>query len=178
VDLQRLARFDLKGAGRFGIRPGGASVDLLLTGSEAAWATIAAAQAELIGTWTDDEELEGLLAAAGWAIRRPKRTRLLGGIFSHGELRATAAVYDAAALRPLLAVAGETPVGAWELAVSLRSHDPQAPRVTLTLAEQADVLEVLADGTDSQRAVTDISDAVKRAGPEVGLRVSERPHER
>ena len=134
----------------------------------------------MIGTWTDDEEFEGLLAAAGWAIRRPERTRLLGGIVivSHGELRATAAVSEAAALRPLLTVVGETPFGAWELAVSLRSHDPQAPRVTLTLAAQADVLEVRADGTDSQRAVTDISDAVKRAGPEVGLRVSERPHQR
>jgi len=171
-----VARYDLKGTGRFGGRPVDASLELLTLATEVGWTTLGATTADLSGRWTDDEEFERLLAAAGWAVHRPRRRRFLEFVaVSHGDQRATARAGDMSVLRRLLSVSNQANFGTRDLSVRLRSvgHDPVA--VQLTLFDEADVLEVVATGPECNDAIAAVKDAAERAAPEAKLQLSERP---
>jgi hypothetical protein len=106
----------------------------------------------------------------------PRRTRIGPLTLSHGELQATAAAQQPAGLRQLLAVASAAAFGMLELMVRLHGADLHSTDIVLTLAEQADVLDVRTQRPDQERAIAVVKQTLERSGPELGLRVDERPH--
>jgi glycine cleavage system aminomethyltransferase T len=172
--LHRHSRYDIRGTGRWSVRPSGASIDLFVAAVEAAWAAIDSRGVVLQGTWPDDEELEAQLTAAGWTTARPRRTRVGPLTVSRGDLRADAVAHVTSELKSMLTAADEASAGVLELALDLRGSGAGATAVRLVLTEPSDTVEIRAEGPDSERVMNTVKASIERIGPELGLQVQQR----